>query len=205
MKFFFFFFYLHHRDCMAALGLKPTVKTCEAKQWLDSGILLRRFTQLHTLSTNHIESPWDILPSRQVPCFNVHQFGWCEKILTLSGQHWNRLHKTRWVYMLMYFSTTSRLTPSSCSVLHVRCVMGVFLFFFFLQVLWNGQYPPRGYRGIQTKGCYSQSGRQDRRLQTPKPHHVCLGDPGQAPGREGVRQRQRPQRQLHQQVPHFCA
>lgn len=68
------------------------------------------------------------------------------------------------------------------------------------QVLWNGQYPPRGNRGIQTKGCYSQSGRQDRRLQTPKPHHVCLGDPGQAPGRESVWQRQRPQCQLHQQV-----
>lgn len=75
--------------------------------------------------------------------------------------------------------------------------------FFYLQVLWNGQYPPRGHRGIETKGCYSQSGWQDRRLQTPKPHHVCLGDPGQAPGREGVRQRQRPQRQLHQQVLHL--
>ena len=68
------------------------------------------------------------------------------------------------------------------------------------QVLWNGQYPPRGNRGIQTKGCYSQSGRQDRRLQTPKPHHVCLGDQGPAARRESVRQRQRSQCQLHQQV-----
>lgn len=75
-----------------------------------------------------------------------------------------------------------------------------YLLCFVWQVLWNGQYPPRGDRGIQTKGCYSQSGRQDRRLQTPKPHHVCLGDPGQAPSGESVRQWQRPQRQLHQQV-----
>lgn len=65
------------------------------------------------------------------------------------------------------------------------------------QVLWNGQYPPWGNWGIQTKGCYTKSGRQNRRLQTPKPHHVCLGDPGQAPSRESLWQRQCSQRQLH--------
>jgi len=54
------------------------------------------------------------------------------------------------------------------------------------QVLWDRQHQTRGDRRLQTKGCYTQSRRQNRWLQTPKPHHVCLGDPRQTAGWESV-------------------
>lgn len=68
------------------------------------------------------------------------------------------------------------------------------------QVLRDRQHQARRDRRIQTKGCYTQSRRQNRRLQTPKPHHVCLGDTRPTTGRESVWQRQRSQRQFNQQV-----
>ena len=70
----------------------------------------------------------------------------------------------------------------------------------FFQVLRDRQLQGRSDRRVQAQSGDAPRGRHHLQVQEGQPHHVRLGDQGPAPGRGRLLSRQRPQRQLNQQV-----